>query len=198
MTFVLIPHEATPTKYRVASVPLLSTEETRPASMRTVRPVRSIFAASRVRAVISSVLRKSPPVPLGRIPSSTSFPDDKMPFATSEMVPSPPHAMMNFAPLRAASFASAAASPRCFVNKTRNAPNCERRSLAICGHASPVLPTADDGLTITTDIDLFRRLQRPHCFVLFAEFCNFCHDCVGNFFVRSQSIRFREMFAQIQ
>src|SRR4029079_7877021 len=97
-------------------------------------------------------LLKSPPVPLGRSPSSASFPDDKMPFATSDIVPSPPHALMSLAPLRAAAFASAAASPRCFVNTTRNAPNCERRSLAICGHASPVLPPADDGLTIITDI----------------------------------------------
>jgi len=198
MTLVLIPHDATPTKYRVASVPLRSTYETRPASMRAVRPVRRIFAASRVREGISSVLLKSPPVPLGRIPSSASFPDDKMPFATSEIVPSPPHAMMNFAPLRAASFASAAASPRCLVNRTRNAPNCERRSLAICGHASPVLPPADDGLTITTDIDLFRTLQSSHCFVFFAELSNFCHDRVGNLFVRSQSIGFREVLAQIQ
>src|ERR1043165_822141 len=120
--------------------------------MRAVRPVRRILAASRAREGISSVLRKSPPVPLGSIPSSASLPDDKIPFATSEMVPSPPHAIINFAPLRAASLASAAASPRCFVNRTRNEPNCERRSLAICGHASPVLPPADDGLTITTDI----------------------------------------------
>ena len=59
---------------------------------------------------------------------------------------------MNFAPFRAASLASAAASPRLFVKTTRNAPNCERKSLAICGHASPVLPPADDGLTITTDM----------------------------------------------
>src|SRR6185369_9060911 len=88
----------------------------------------------------------------GRIPSSTSLPDDRIPFATSEIVPSPPHAIMNFAPLRAASFASAAASPRCFVNKTLKAPNCDRRSLASRGHASPVLPPADDGLTITIDI----------------------------------------------
>src|SRR5829696_3619024 len=88
------------------------------------------------------------------MPSSAALPDERMPFATSEIVPSPPQAMMNFAPLRAASRASAAASPRCFVNTTRNAPNCERKSLAICGHASAVLPLAEDGLTITTDVDI--------------------------------------------
>src|SRR5262249_19276277 len=76
------------------------------------------------------------------------------PFATSETVPSPPQAMISFAPFRAASPASAAASPRCFVKITRNEPNCERKSLASCGHASPVLPPADAGLTITTDISI--------------------------------------------
>src|SRR5262245_17120015 len=121
-----------------------------------------------------------------------------MPLATSETVPSPPHAMMSRAPLRAASLASAAASPRCFVNRTRNEPKCERRSLAICGHSSPVLPPADDGLTITTDIDLFRSAYRSHCFVFFTKLSNFCHNCVSDLFVRSQSIGFGEMFAQIQ
>src|SRR5215208_2308419 len=119
--------------------------------MRTVRPVRRTLAAARVSEGISSVRRKSPPVPLGRIPSSTSLPDDRMPLVTSETVPSPPQAMINLAPLRAASFASAAASPGWFVNRTLKAPNWERKSLAICGQASPVLPLAEDGLTITID-----------------------------------------------
>src|ERR1700741_3872041 len=120
--------------------------------MRTERPVRRILAASRLREGISIVLRKSPPVPLGMIPSSASLPEARIPFATSEIVPSPPHAIMSFSPLRAASVASVAASPRCLVNTARNEPKCERKSLAICGHVSPVLPAADDGLTMTRDI----------------------------------------------
>src|SRR6185436_20485056 len=72
------------------------------------------------------------------------------------------------APLRDASFASAAASPRCFVNKTLKAPNCDRKSLAICGHASPVLPPADDGLTITTGISF---PQIPQIAEIFCVIC---------------------------
>src|SRR5690242_3857973 len=113
--------------------------------------------------------------------------------------------MMSFAPLRAASLASAAASPRCSVNTTRNAPNCERKSLAICGHASPVLPPADDGLTITTDIlfDRFRSLLRyslssMNAFLFLAEFSKFSQHCICNLFVRALSIRLRTMLAQIQ
>src|SRR4030095_16416607 len=100
---------------------------------------------------------------------------ERIPFATSEIVPSPPQAIMSFAPLRAASLASTAASPRCFVNSARNEPNCERKSLAICGQVSPVLPLADDGLTITTDMfdvpDSVYSVAKFHRFVAFAEFC---------------------------
>src|SRR2546423_1200331 len=146
-------------------------KETRPTSIRSVRPERRTLAAARLCEGISSVRLKSPPVPLGKIPSSTSLPEERIPLATSEIVPSPPQAIMNFVPLRAASLASAAASPRCLVKSTRNGPNCERKSLAICGHASPVPPVADAGLTITVAIirvirGLFLRVLRfcpsPH------------------------------------
>src|ERR1041384_5102004 len=153
--------------------------DTRPTSMRTVRPVRSTLAAARLCEGISSVRLKSPPVPLGRIPSSTSLPDVRIPLATSETVPSPPQAIINFAPLRAASPARAAASPRLLVKTTRNGRNCERKSLAICGQASPVLPPAEAGLTITTDMfDLCNRRNlwmQFHGAVLLAEVRDLFH-----------------------
>ena len=120
---------------------------------------------------------------------------------------------MSFAPFRAASLANTAASPRCFVKRTRNDPNCERKSLAICGHASPVLPLADNGLTITTDIAIADfRLPIADCSgsignwqlaiginsILFAKFRDLSHHRVSNLFVRPQPIRLLEMFAQVQ
>src|SRR5690242_6945320 len=155
--------------------------EMRPTSIRRVRPSRRMRAAARLCDGISSVRLKSPPVPLGMIPSSASLPEDRIPFATSEIVPSPPQAMISLVPLRAASAASDAASPRTFVNAVWNGPNSARRSLAARGHASPVAPLAEDGLTITSGSDI-------HAPVLFAKLGNLFHDRVGDLFVRAESI----------
>src|SRR6185295_10878320 len=95
------------------------------------------------------VRRKSPPVPLGRIPNSPSRPEARIPFATSEIVPSPPQAMISLVPLRAASAAISIASAGLPVNAGWNAPKWVRNSLAILGQASPVAPPAEAGLMIT-------------------------------------------------
>jgi len=124
----------------------------RPTSIWRVRPFRRIWAASPDRAGIPSVLRKSPPVPLGSIPNSASFPEVRIPLATSEMVPSPPQAMISFVPLRAAEAASSIPCPDRSVKTQVNEPKCVRRSLAIPGHASRVAPAADSGLMITRGI----------------------------------------------
>ena len=118
---------------------------------------------------------------------------------------------MNFAPFRAASPANAAASPRRFVKTTRNEPNCERKSLAICGHASPVLPLADDGLTITTDIFLlpitdcrlpvsfrfgnWQLATGNHPPITFTELSDLLHYRVRNLFVGPQSIGFLQVLS---
>lgn len=72
-----------------------------------------------------------------------------MPLATSEMVPSPPQAMISFVPLRAAVAASSIPCCDRSVKTQANEPKCVRRSLAIPGHASRVAPAADSGLMIT-------------------------------------------------
>src|SRR5687767_8540570 len=122
--------------------------------MRRERPVRRTSAASRTRRGISIDFRKSPPVPLGKIPSSASLPEIKMPFATSEIVPSPPQATISLTPLQAAAAASSIPSPACVVNTGVKEPKWDRRSLAIPGQASPVAPPADAGLMMTSGRDM--------------------------------------------
>ncbi len=122
----------------------------RPTSIVRDLPVRMMRAASLARTGMFSVRRKSPPVPLGNIANSTSLPEFRIPFATSEIVPSPPQAMINSLPFRAASPARFVASPRFSVKETSKDPKWVRRSLAIWGHALPVAPEADDGFRMTT------------------------------------------------
>ena len=95
--------------------------------------------------------------------------------------------MMSFAPLRAASLANAAASPLCLVKTARKGPNCERRSLAIRGHASPVVPLAEDGLTITVHIALLSPIADST--VLFGKLDDLLHHRIRDLFVRPQPIR---------
>src|SRR6266404_3521477 len=130
---------------------------TRPTSIRRVRPERRTVAALRACEGIPSVLLKSPPVPLGKIPSSTSLPEIRMPLATSEMVPSPPQAMISFAPLRAASAANETPKPGPSVKTILKAPKYVRKSDAIFGQALRVAPPADSGLTMIRgrDIEIF-------------------------------------------
>ena len=71
-----------------------------------------------------------------------------MPFATSEMVPSPPQAMIRFAPCFAASAARTLACPTVSVKETENGPKCVRTSLAILGQFRSVSPASAAGLTI--------------------------------------------------
>ena len=80
-----------------------------------------------------------------------------MPFATSEIVPSPPQAMISFVPFRAA-FGGQSQFPlrTCVVNFGLNAPKCAASSLAIFGHASRVAPPADSGLMMTSGKDILR------------------------------------------
>ena len=143
-----MPNDATLTKNLVSSSPLSSRNVTRPASNVRVKPWRKARAASAVRVGILSVRRKSPPVPLGSTPSSVCAPARSMPFATSETVPSPPHAMMRRRPARASRSAISTASPPRRVNTTSNGPKCRRTALATPGQASPVAPPADAGLTM--------------------------------------------------
>jgi hypothetical protein len=82
------------------------------------------------------VRRKSLPVPPGRIANSVSCFDSMMPLATSEIVPSPPQAIIKLVFCLAASAASSRAWPADSVKVTENEPKCVRRSLAIFG---PVL-----------------------------------------------------------
>ena len=84
------------------------------------------------------------------MPSSASFPESKIPFAISLIVPSPPHAMKNFRPDSAAFRARVIPSPSALVNATLNAPKCARRSEAREAQLSPVDPPAERGLTITS------------------------------------------------
>src|SRR6266567_4449190 len=71
-----------------------------------------------------------------------------MPFATSEMVPSPPQAMISFAPCFAACAARTLACPTVSVKETENGPKCVRKSLAIFGQFRSVSPSSAAGLTI--------------------------------------------------
>src|SRR4249920_1486086 len=82
-----------------------------------------------------------------------------MPFATSEIVPSPPQAIISSVPFRAASLASAVPSPASLVKARLKDPKCELRSLAICGQAWRVAPLADSGLTMTSGNDIRQRVQ---------------------------------------
>src|SRR6185369_8846803 len=102
------------------------------------------------------VLRKSPPVPLGSIPNSVSLPTERIPLATSEIVPSPPQAIISLTPFRAAVAAISIPSPARVVNLGVNDPKCVLSSLAIPGQASRVEPPADSGLTMTRGKDICR------------------------------------------
>src|SRR5678815_1698128 len=133
----------------MTSAPDLSVKVTRPTSIRRLLPLRKTRTADLGSAAISSVRLKSPPVPLGRIPSSVSLPDSSMPFATSEMVPSPPQATTKRVPFSAARLAITVASLASRVNSTLNGPKPLLRSLASWGHILLVVPLADAGLTMT-------------------------------------------------
>src|SRR2546421_3903019 len=122
---------------------------TRTASITFVRPLRRARAASATWLEMPMLRRKSLPVPAGKMPSSDSDPESMIPLATSEIVPSPPQAMISFVPLLAASAESVRAWPMLFVSSTANGPKCVRRSLAIFGQFSRVAPSADAGLTMT-------------------------------------------------
>src|SRR5438874_3536283 len=153
-TLVLIPKLATLIKKRISRSPRSFTNVTRPISILRGRPSRSARAAAAMFVGTRSVRRKSLPVPPGRIPSSTSLFDSIMPFATSEMVPSPPHAMISCVPCFAAAAATSRACPTASVNETVKAPKCVRRSLAIFGQFSRVAPSAEAGLTMTSGNDI--------------------------------------------
>src|SRR6185503_9985514 len=100
------------------------------------------------------------PVPLGRMPSSASLSTERIPFATSEIVPSPPQAMINLQPFRAALAAKSIPSPDLVVNLGVKARKCVASSLARPGQAARVAPPADSGLTMTTGSILKgRRIQ---------------------------------------
>src|SRR5258708_4399733 len=71
-----------------------------------------------------------------------------MPLATSEIVPSPPQAMISFLPSFAPRSESARASPRLTVKAQLNGPKWVRRSLAVPSHKSLVVPPAEVGLTM--------------------------------------------------
>jgi hypothetical protein len=114
-----------------------------------MRPSRKARAAAAMFVGNPIVRRKSLPVPPGRIASSVSCFDSMMPFATSEMVPSPPQAMISLVPCCAACAASSRAWPIDSVNETENAPKFVRKSLAIFGQFSRVAPSAEAGLTMT-------------------------------------------------
>src|SRR5581483_5342048 len=86
------------------------------ASISRVRPSRSARAAAAIFVGRPIVRRKSLPVPPGRIASSASVPDSRIPLATSEIVPSPPQATINFVPRLAAALASSRAWPAASVN----------------------------------------------------------------------------------
>ena len=64
-------------------------------AVQAQRGVRAFDAASQLGAPQQ---QHTPPVPLGRIASSTSSPDERIPLATSEIVPSPPQAMIKSLP----------------------------------------------------------------------------------------------------
>jgi hypothetical protein len=156
MTSPPIPNDATLTKNLDSSSPPPPTKRTRPASITRVSPSRRARAASAARAGTLSVRRKSPPVPLGSSPNSASDSARSIPFATSEMVPSPPQAMTNLRPARASRSATSTASPGLCVNATSKGPKCRRTADATPGHASPVAPLADAGLTmISGSFDIF-------------------------------------------
>src|SRR5260370_6151300 len=127
---------------------------TRPTSILRVRPSQRTLAALRACAGMPSALLKSPPVPLGKIPNSTSLPEMRIPLATSEMVPSPPQAMISFAPLRAASAANETPAPGPSVKITVKAPKYVRKSEAIFGQFLRVAPPADSGLTMINGRDI--------------------------------------------
>src|ERR1700730_913911 len=122
---------------------------TRPTSILRVRPSRRTTAALREWVGRPNVFLKSPPVPLGKMPSSTSFPEARMPLATSEIVPSRPHVTISFTPLRAASVANDVPWPGFSVKATLKAPKLVTRSDAIFGQALRVAPPADSGFTMT-------------------------------------------------
>ena len=82
------------------------------------------------------------------MPSEASAPDSRIPFATSLIVPSPPHAMIKLLPSSAPFAASFAASPLRVVNAQVNAPKCVESSEAIPGQALRVAPPAEVGLTM--------------------------------------------------
>src|SRR3954467_14567510 len=72
-----------------------------------------------------------------------------IPFATSDIVPSPPQAIRNSYPASAASRAIRFASCALSVNAHSKAPKVRARSLATAGQFLPVAPAADDGFMIT-------------------------------------------------
>src|SRR5437868_11231709 len=161
-TLVLIPKLATLIKKRVSRSPRSLTKVTRPTSILCWRPSRNARAAAAMFVGTRSVRRKSLPVPPVKIPSSTSLFDSIIPFATSEMVPSPPHAMIRYVPCFAASAASSRAWPTASVNETVKAPKCVRKSLAIFGQFSRVAPSAEAGFTITRGNDIREFNHRGH------------------------------------
>ena len=122
-----MPNDATFTKNLDTCSPRSLRNVTRPASSTRVLPSRRERAASDPRVGTPSVRRKSPPVPLGSTPNSALAPSPcalarSIPFATSEIVPSPPHAMIKLRPARASRSAISDASPPRPVNATANAP----------------------------------------------------------------------------
>src|SRR5258708_4565335 len=111
-------------------------------------PFRNSLAASSMRSGSFRLRRKSPPVPLGIMPSSAEPPDFMIPLVTSEIVPSPPQAMIKLRPFLTSSLAMISPSPGVFVNSTENGPKCVRMALASAAQFLPVRPPADAGFTI--------------------------------------------------